>query len=64
MQVFIDQDTCVGAGQCVMAAPAIFDQRDEDGVAFALHHEPDEQHRAEVAEAAQVCPAAAIRIEE
>ncbi|MER7012777.1 ferredoxin [Saccharopolyspora sp. NPDC000359] len=63
MKVLIDEDKCVGAGQCVLAAPDVFDQRDEDGVAFALVEHPDEQLRAETVEAARVCPAAAIRIE-
>ena len=30
MKVVIDQDKCVGAGQCVLLAPDVFDQRDED----------------------------------
>lgn len=64
MKVSIDQEKCVGAGQCVLTAPEIYDQRDEDGVAFLLVEEPEERHRAEVTESAQVCPAGAIRVED
>ncbi|MBQ0926959.1 ferredoxin [Saccharopolyspora endophytica] len=63
MKVFIDQDKCVGAGQCVLAADEVFDQRDEDGVAFLLAEQPDDRHRAATEDAARVCPAAAIRVE-
>ncbi len=63
MQVSIDQDKCVGAGQCVLAAPEVYDQRDEDGVAFLLIDTPDEGQRTVIEESARVCPAAAISIE-
>jgi ferredoxin len=32
MKVFVDQDTCVASGQCVLTAADVFDQRDEDGL--------------------------------
>lgn len=63
MNITVDQDTCVGAGQCVLAAPDVFDQRDEDGIAYPLSADTDEQHRAAADEAAQLCPAAAIHIQ-
>ncbi|MFD4263677.1 ferredoxin [Streptomyces sp. NPDC058534] len=60
MKIIIDEGKCVGAGQCVLVAPDVFDQRDEDGVAVLLaEHTPDGE-RARVQEAARVCPAAAI----
>lgn len=31
MRTHADRDKCIGAGQCAMAAPAVFDQ-DDDGV--------------------------------
>ena len=42
MKVLIDQDKCVGSGQCVLAAPTVFDQRDEDGIAVLLTETPTE----------------------
>ena len=42
VKVHIDQDKCVGAGQCVFASPDVFDQREEDGIVVLLIEEPDE----------------------
>ena len=59
MDVRIDQAGCVAAGQCVLAAPDVFDQREEDGVAVLLQ-EPTADHEDAVREAALLCPAQAI----
>jgi ferredoxin len=64
MKVTIDQDRCVAAGQCVAAAAEVFDQRDEDGIAVLLNDSPPEELAAAVRQAAAVCPALAIRIQE
>ncbi|MFI5782469.1 ferredoxin [Nocardia sp. NPDC051570] len=64
MKVVVDQDKCVSAGQCVLLAPEVFDQRDEDGVVvLLLDHPPAELHDA-VRQAARVCPALAIELGE
>ncbi|MET1075284.1 MAG: ferredoxin [Umezawaea sp.] len=60
MKITVDEDKCCGAGSCVLSAPEVFDQRDEDGVVVLLDAEPAEELHAAVREAAQVCPAAAI----
>jgi ferredoxin len=64
MKVFVDQDKCVAAGQCVLAADDVFDQRDEDGIAVLLDDNPHDGRLADVRHAAAVCPALAITIEE
>lgn len=64
MKVVVDEDKCCGAGQCVLVAPEVFDQRDEDGIVVLLDAEPPEQEHAAVREAASVCPAAAIELNE
>ena len=64
MRVTIDQDKCVASGSCVAAAEAVFDQRDEDGIVVLLNPDPPADLAAEVREAAAVCPAAAISIQE
>lgn len=60
----VDQDKCCGAGQCVLLAPDVFDQREEDGIVVLLDETPDDALHADVREAASVCPAAAITVEE
>jgi len=62
MKVLLDEEKCVGAGQCVLAADDVFDQRDEDGIAVLLDEHPDQERLGAVETAAQLCPAQAIRI--
>lgn len=62
MRVELDVPKCVASGQCVMAAPDVFDQRDDDGVAVLLQEHPGEELLDEVQEAVAICPAAAIRL--
>ncbi|RMB79750.1 ferredoxin [Streptomyces shenzhenensis] len=64
MRVELDEPKCVAAGQCVMAAPDVFDQRDEDGVAVVLDEHPGAELLDGVREAVAICPAAAIRLVE
>ena len=64
MKVVVDQEKCVGAGQCVLLAPDVFDQRDEDGVVVLLQENPPAELHADVRQAAQVCPALAIEVDE
>lgn len=62
MKVIVDEPKCVASGQCVFAAPDVFDQRDDDGVAIVLVEEPTGEMVPGVREAVAVCPAAAIRL--
>ncbi|MEU9225316.1 ferredoxin [Streptomyces massasporeus] len=64
MRVELDVPKCVASGQCVMAAPDVFDQREDDGVAILLAERPGEDLLDDVREAVAVCPAAAIRLVE
>jgi ferredoxin len=64
MKIIIDQDKCVAAGQCVMAAAEVFDQRDEDGIVVLLNDNPPAAQADDVRDAASVCPALAITIQE
>ncbi|MFJ6572205.1 ferredoxin [Streptomyces sp. NPDC091292] len=64
MKVGVDEDRCVAAGQCVAAAAEVFDQRDEDGIVVLLDENPPPGLADDVRNAAAVCPALAIRIEE
>jgi ferredoxin len=64
MKVELDEPKCVASGQCVVAAPDVFDQRDDDGVAILLEEHPGTELADDVREAVAVCPAAAIRLVE
>ncbi|WP_030736667.1 ferredoxin [Streptomyces sp. NRRL S-31] len=64
MRIQIDEHKCVASGQCVLAAPDVFDQRDEDGVAVLLNASPPAARSNDVREAVVICPAAAIRLED
>ncbi|MEU6769687.1 ferredoxin [Streptomyces sp. NPDC046759] len=59
MRIEIDKNLCCGAGTCVLAAPAVFDQ-DDDGTVVLLHATPGAEQRAAVQEAAERCPTGAI----
>ncbi|WP_409182958.1 ferredoxin [Amycolatopsis sp. VS8301801F10] len=63
MKVAIDQSRCVGAGQCVLVAPEVFDQRDDDGIVLLLQENPPAELHAKAKEAAQLCPALAIEVD-
>ena len=62
IKVIVDRDVCQNHGQCVFAAPQVF-ELDEEGELVVLDDEPDESLRDAVEEAADVCPTQAITIE-
>jgi ferredoxin len=64
LKVTVDQDRCCGSGQCVLAVAEVFDQRDEDGIVVLLEQRPAPALHDRVREAATICPAAAITLEE
>jgi ferredoxin len=64
MRIHVDTEKCVGADQCAMAAPEIFDQNDEDGTVILLQAEPASQHADTVSEAVMLYPAQAIQLRE
>ena len=61
MEISIDQDKCIAAGQCAAAAPEVFDQRDEDGVVMLLTPVAPDGAEDAVEHAVALCPAQAIR---
>jgi ferredoxin len=63
VKVSVEQEKCVASGQCVMAAPEVFDQRDEDGVVVLLDSEPSIALADDVRHAVVVCPALAISVQ-
>ncbi|AIA08328.1 ferredoxin [Streptomyces noursei] len=60
MRITVDTGRCVGAGQCVLTAPDLFDQ-DDDGLVTVL--DPTAGVSAGAArEAAALCPSGAISV--
>lgn len=64
MKVTVDQNICASSGNCVMNAPEVFDQRDEDGVVVLLNEHPTAEQTDGARQAAAACPAQAIHIED
>jgi ferredoxin len=62
VQIAVDEDKCIGAGQCALTAPHVFDQRDDDGVVLVLDEFPAEPDHAVARAAAAGCPVAAITV--
>ena len=64
MKVTIDTDKCIAAGQCVLSAPDVFDQGEEDGLVVLLTSSPSADLADGVNQAAELCPAMAILVED
>lgn len=64
MKVTVDSEKCCAGGNCVMTAPAVFDQRDSDGTVVLLTETPPAELHDAVREAADVCPSACITVTE
>ena len=61
MKVEADREVCISAGNCVMAADAVFDQ-DEDGIVVLLVDDVPEGEEDHAREAVRLCPSQALRI--
>lgn len=59
MRVAVDEDRCIGAGQCELAAPEVFEQNDE-GLSQARDSEPAQGLWQQVRQAADLCPVQAV----
>ncbi len=54
-RIAVDIDRCVGGGQCVLAAPEVFDQ-DDEGLVVVLDRTPAPDLLHAVDEAVRRCP--------
>ncbi|WP_399880088.1 ferredoxin [Streptomyces sp. BBFR51] len=61
-RVSAERGRCAGAGQCVLAAPAVFDQDDEEGLVLVLVERPPESQSDAVREAVWSCPSGALTL--
>ena len=64
MRVIVDTGKCIASGNCVMNAPDVFDQREEDGIVVLLSEQPTREQADAARQAARVCPSGAIVIAE
>jgi ferredoxin len=61
LKIDINRETCIGSGNCVHWAPAVFDQ-DDEGYAIVL--DADAEPEQKVREAARNCPTRSIEVTE
>lgn len=59
IRIEVDRDLCIGSGDCVETAPAVF-ELDDDGKAIVL--DADAAPTDEIVEAARNCPVSAILV--
>ncbi|MEV7425648.1 ferredoxin [Streptomyces sp. NPDC091212] len=64
MRITVDTDRCVGAGQCVLSAPDVFDQDDDGLVTLVGADSGDFTDQDAVRKAGDLCPAQAIAVHE
>ena len=64
MRITVDYHLCEGHGQCILAAPQVFDLPDDSEHVVILDAHPHEAMRAAVIQAAAMCPAQALQIED
>ncbi|MDT5032381.1 MAG: ferredoxin [Mycobacterium sp.] len=60
MHISLERDRCIGAGQCVLSAPDVFDQTD-DGLVVLLTSDVTETEVDAVEQAGRHCPSGTIR---
>ena len=62
MKINVDYTLCEGHGQCLLAAPDIFDLPDGSDQVVVLEANPPERDHAAVVRAAAMCPAQALQV--
>jgi ferredoxin len=62
MHITVDYELCEGHGQCLMAAPELFDLPDGADQVVVLDADPPESERDRAVRAAAMCPALAIKV--
>ncbi len=63
MKVTVDYDACASTGGCMQICPEVFEVR-SDGYLYVLQEQPGEELHVKVREAADLCPTAAIELED
>lgn len=63
MKVSVDFDVCASTGACMQVCPEVFEVR-SDGYLYVLQENPPEELHDKVRQAADMCPTAAISVED
>lgn len=63
MRISVDKDRCIGAGQCVLSAPDVFDQAD-DGLVVVLAADVPAADGEAAKQAQRHCPSGSIVVHE
>jgi ferredoxin len=62
MRVAADREVCIGSGNCVLTAPRVFDQDEDEGLVVVLTAEVAPRDIDDVREAVARCPSGALRL--
>ena len=62
MRIEVDRDRCAGHGQCLLAAPTVFDLDETAHQVIVLDPEPAEDLRGAVQRAVSMCPMGALEV--
>lgn len=62
MKIEADRSKCIGAGQCVMVAPFLFAQGDDDGLVIVTKPEPSGEEIGDAELAVLSCPSQVLRL--
>jgi ferredoxin len=64
LRVLAELDVCIGAGVCVLTAPKVFDQGEDDGLVRLLVAPVPDEYTAAVRDAVDLCPSGALSLED
>jgi len=62
MRIIADTSRCVGAAQCVLTDPEVFDQDDTDGTVVVLVERPEGSQLDSARQAVHFCPSQALSL--
>lgn len=62
VRVRVDREMCCAAGNCVLIAPEVFDQSEEDGQVVLVQSAPQARLWQSLVAAANACPVSAIDV--
>lgn len=63
VHISVVPDRCIGAAQCVLTAPDVFDQ-DDDGFVEVLDERPEGAQGEKARMASKICPSQSIVVED